>query len=70
MPPANPKNLGLSLSATDLGLGDMLGQQQQDETDEARKKRLLMQRQQALNPGVTGLLGNNAALGGFGGYGG
>lgn len=68
MPPLSSKNQ--SLSITDLGLGDMLGQQVQDETEEARKKRLARMQQERLNPAVGALLGNNASLGGAGGYGG
>lgn len=35
---------GLSPAASDLGLGDMLQQQVQGETDEQRKKRMAAQR--------------------------
>lgn len=46
----NP-GLGLSSASMDLGLGDNLQQQLKDETDEQRKKRLLMQQQRmALGP--------------------
>ncbi len=41
MPPPNPKNLGLSPVAQDLGLGDMLLQQEEDETAELKKKKQL-----------------------------
>lgn len=49
-------------AAGDLGLGDMLGQQVKDETDEERKKRMAqMQQQQLLGPAgsmaVTSLFG-------------
>jgi hypothetical protein len=68
MPPTSAKNQ--SLLVTDLGLGDMLGQQAQDETDEERKRRLAQQRQNALNPAITGLLGGpRDTLGGYGGFG-
>lgn len=61
MPPANPKNMGLTSAATDLGLGDMLGQQTQDETEDARKKRLA-----AMQQGI----GGGAAMDLLGGMGG
>lgn len=49
-------------AVSDLGLGDLLGQQVQDETEEQRKKRLAqMQQQQLLGPAgslsVTSLFG-------------
>lgn len=49
-------------AVSDLGLGGMLGQQVQDETDEERKKRLAqMQQSQSLGPAgslaVTSLFG-------------
>lgn len=44
MSQANPKNFALSLAATDLGLGQMLSQQLQDQEAELKKK------QQSLNP--------------------
>jgi hypothetical protein len=49
-------------AASDLGLGDMLGQQVAGETEEERKKRMaLMQQQQMLGPAgslaVTSLFG-------------
>jgi hypothetical protein len=41
----------IGAAASDLGLGDMLGQQVQDETDEQRRKRLQQLRdQQMLGP--------------------
>jgi len=57
MPPSNPKNLGLTTAATDLGLGDMLGQQTQDETDEQRKKRLAAMQQGTGGGAAMDLLG-------------
>ena len=43
-----PGSMGV---AGDLGLGDVLGQQVANETDEERKKRMaLMQQQQMLGP--------------------
>lgn len=55
---------GLSPAGADLGLGDMLGQQVKDETDEQRKKRMAqIQQQQSLGPAgsmaVTSLFGMN-----------
>lgn len=52
----------LSPAGMDLGLGDMLAQQAQGETEEVRKKRMLqLQQQQSLGPagslGVTSLFG-------------
>jgi len=43
MPPPNPKNLGLSPVAQDLGLGDMLITQVQDETEEMKRKKKLQE---------------------------
>lgn len=56
---------GLTGSATaDLGLGDMLGQQTKDETEEARKKRMLqIQQERMMGPAAQSLLG----AGGYGG---
>ena len=53
-------------ASADLGLGGMLGQQVQGETDEQRKKRMAqMQQQQLLGPAgslaVTSLFGMNGA---------
>ena len=48
MPLPNPKNYALSQSATDLGLGDMLRQQVEDQTDELKKKRVQQSPQNAL----------------------
>lgn len=53
-------------AAADLGLGGMLGQQVQDETEEQRKKRMLeMQQRNALGPdgslAVTSLFGPRGA---------
>lgn len=50
----NSKNLGFSQAATDLGLGDMLRQQVEDETDDERKKRMARMQQQALTPAGSG----------------
>lgn len=52
----------IGAAATDLGMGDMLGQQVADETEEQRKKRMAEQaRQQQLGPAgslaVTSLFG-------------
>lgn len=70
----NNMSLGMSPAATDLGLGDMLGQQVKDETEEQRKKRLLDQQQRSLMGPAANMLGlggsgnvsGSAALG-FGG---
>jgi hypothetical protein len=63
---------GLSAAATDLGLGDMLGQQVSGETEEARKKRMAeIAQRQALGPAgslaVTSLFGTRGGMPG-GGY--
>jgi hypothetical protein len=50
MPSTNVKNLPISPAASDLGLGDQLIQQIQDD-DEERKKRLLAQANQAAGQG-------------------
>lgn len=66
MPPMNPKNMALSPAATDLGLGDMLRTQTEDETEEQRRKRLAAQQMQS---GVNPLsLGTQMLFGGGGGY--
>ena len=59
MPMDNPKNYTLSPAAQDLGLGDLLRQQVENETEEARKKRMLAM---GLNPA-----GGFAAMSLFGG---
>lgn len=49
MPPTN--SASLSPAVSDLGLGDMLGQQVSGETDEIRKKRMAqMQDRQMMGP--------------------
>ena len=50
-------------AASDLGLGDVLGQQVKDETDEQRKKRLLLAQQRLASGPASMSLG----LGGYGG---
>jgi hypothetical protein len=56
--PDNP----FGFAALDLGLGDPLSAQVKDETEEQRKKRLLLQQQRtALGPAAMSL-----GLGGFG----
>ena len=58
MPTTSAKNSIFSPAATDLGLGDQLNQQLQDETEEEKKRRLLNQQMQAaINPAVMSLLG-------------
>lgn len=59
---------GLSPASSDLGLGDMLQQQVQGETEEQRKKRMAeMQARQQLGPAgslaVTSLFGMNGGAG-------
>lgn len=60
--------IGMSVpGATDLGLGAQLGQQLGDETEEARRKRLLAAQQQRLLPGTSAAVGASSLLtGGFG----
>lgn len=53
---------GLS-AIDDLGLGDMLGQQVSDETDEARKKRMAEMQQRSMM-GSGGSLATLSLLGG------
>ena len=55
MPVMNPKNMSLSPVASDLGLGDMLQQQAEDETEEMKKKKKMA-------AGVAGL-GNVGSMG-------
>lgn len=59
MPPPNTKNFGLSMSATDLGLGDLV-HQQLDDVEEERKKKMLKGAAQnpMLSPASISLLGN------------
>lgn len=45
MPPLNSKNYALTPSVADLGLGDALQQQVEDETDEAKKKKAMLSKQ-------------------------
>ncbi len=46
----------MSPAGAALGLGDMLGQQVTDETEETRRKRMLAQQQQ-MSPATASLLG-------------
>lgn len=69
MPPQNPKNFAISAAGTDLGLGDMLTQQLQDQEME-RKKKLMTQAPRnygdsALGPAAMSLLGKGGGLGAF-----
>jgi hypothetical protein len=49
---------GLTGAASDLGLGDMLGQQVANETDEQRKKRMAhMAQDKNMSPAAISLLG-------------
>ena len=69
-----PQNPFGSPAVSDLGLGDMLGMQVKDETEEMRKKRLLQMQQQrgGMLPGNAASmlgLGSGAALGGLGSVG-
>jgi len=58
MPMTSAKNAPLSPAATDLGLGDQLHQQLEDETEEQRRRRLMNQQmQQAVSPASMMLLG-------------
>ena len=60
---ASAKNISLSPAASDLGLGDQLKQQLDDE-EEARKKKMLQQAS-----GLTGLGMGTMSLFGQGGFG-
>jgi hypothetical protein len=62
---------GLSPASSDLGLGDMLGQQVANETEEQRKKRMMeLQQKQLMGPAgsmaVTSLFGAGGGLPGAG----
>jgi hypothetical protein len=66
-----PLSSGLSPAVSDLGLGDMLGQQVAGETDEERKKRMALMQQNRLlgpaaSPAVASLFGVNAGRGSAG----
>jgi hypothetical protein len=56
MPMTSAKNAALSPSATALGLGDGLTQRVQDETEEQKRRRLMLdQMQKAVTPlGLSG----------------
>ena len=60
----NTKNYTLSPAAQDLGLGDLLRQQVENETEEARKKRMLAM---GLKPTGGGLAVMRLFGGGLGG---
>lgn len=55
--PNNAKNFALSPAASDLGLGDMIAQQLQDEEDERRKKSIEAAKQSQLGPATMALFG-------------
>jgi len=57
------KNASLSPAGTDLGLGQNLQQQVEDETEEARKKRLAMQNGSMFSPASMSLLGQGMTNG-------
>lgn len=59
---------GLSPAVADLGLGDMLGAQVKDETEEQRKKRMQQLAQSQMtggSPAASALFGTRAAGAGF-----
>lgn len=57
---------GMSVpGATDLGLGSTLSQQVQDETDEQRRRRMLVEAQQRIAPGTTPPNGASSLMGGY-----
>ena len=68
MPLSQPRTPSLGSAVADLGLGDLLGQQVQGETEEMRKKRMLEMQQRGLMP--PGAMGSAASLALFGGMGG
>ena len=57
MPPTSMKNASLSPAGTDLGLGQNLTQQVEDEPDDARKKRLALPQGSLFSPASMSLLG-------------
>ena len=64
MPAVSQKNQVLSMAAQDLGLGDQLTQQVEDEVTQRKKKQLLQDQSAGigLSPSVMSLFGRN---GGF-----
>lgn len=62
--PANSQMAAMGGAAADLGMGDQLNQQVQDETDEERKKRLQQMQQQSLL-GPAGSLAVSSIFGGM-----
>jgi len=63
MPPASMKNISLTPAGADLGLGQNLQQQVEDETDEARKKRMAMANGALFSPASMSLLGQGLTNG-------
>jgi hypothetical protein len=63
MPITSTKNFALTGAATDLGLGDALAMQTQNETDDARKKRMRDMKAAELNPAAMSLLGGGSDTG-------
>ena len=72
MPPMNQKNTALSPAGADLGLGDQLNAQAQEETDELKKRAMQKSSQggllgAALSPASMSLgLGSPLSSGGLG----
>lgn len=62
MPPTSGKNLALSQSGMDLGLGDMVKQQLEDQEEE-RKKKLLRMANPQFGPASMSLLGGSLGFG-------
>lgn len=58
MPPTSGKNLSLAPAATDLGLGDQVQQQLEDQEAERKKKLLQMSKMPVYGPATQALLGN------------
>ena len=64
--PANPKNFALSSSASDLGLGDAVKTQLDDDVEERKKKAMLAAKMSAMSPATLSLFGASGGLGAAG----
>lgn len=66
----NPKNFGTSSAASDLGLGDMVHQELEDNAEERKKKLLnpmMNNASAAYSPATLSLLGSAGGFGSIGG---
>jgi hypothetical protein len=66
----NPKNFALTPAASDLGLGEEIKTQLDDDVEERKKKAMLAAKMSAMSPAVLSLFGASGGMGAAGAMGG